>query len=234
MKLLLVEDDSDIAQMIADGLAEDRYTVEIASDGTRGYELARDGGYSLILLDVMLPGMDGWQICAALRSRRITTPILMLTARDAVPDRVKGLEAGADDYLPKPFDFTELRARIRSLLRRDKVHKARGIRIGDLEIDTVLRRVLRAGQEILLTPREYALLEALALREGQTLSRETLQQLAWDDEEIYSNAIDVRMAALRKKIDPAGTPVKLIHTVHGIGYVLRRPPEDDQPGGAAS
>lgn len=228
MKLLVVEDDDAIARMIADGLEEDRHAVDIASDGTTGLRMAREGSYALILLDVMLPGRDGWQVCRELRLRRITTPILMLTARDAVPDRVKGLEAGADDYLPKPFDFTELRARVHALLRRDKVHKARVVHIADLEIDTVLRRVARAGREILLTPREYALLEALVLHEGQTLTRENLQHLAWDDEEIYSNVVDVRMGALRKKIDPADATVKLIYTVHGIGYVLRRPPESGE------
>ena len=225
MKLLLIEDDEAIAQMIADGLEEDRFSIDIAHDGGVGYEWARTRQYALILLDLMLPGMDGLRICAALREHQVATPILMLTARDAVQDRVRGLEAGADDYLPKPFHFSELRARVHALLRRDRVHKTRVIRIADLEIDTHQRRVARAGREVLLTPREYALLEALAQHEGQVLTREVIQERIWMDEESYSNTVDVRIGALRKKID-ADHAVKLIQTVHGIGYVLKRPAEE--------
>jgi DNA-binding response OmpR family regulator len=225
MRILLVEDDEDIARMIAGGLEEDRHVVEVVHDGKAGYDWASSGIYSLILLDVMLPGMDGWEICQALRNKRVTTPILMLTARDGVPDRVRGLDLGADDYLPKPFHFTELRARVQSLLRRDRVHKSRVIRIADLEIDTRLRQVFRASREILLTPREYALLEALATHEGQVLTREVIQERVWMDDDSYSNTVDVRIGALRKKID-ADHPVKLIQTVHGIGYALRTPPEE--------
>ena len=225
MKLLLIEDDEAIARMIADGLEEDHFSVDVAHDGAEGYDRARTKSYALILLDLMLPGMDGLHICEALRERQISTPILMLTARDAVQDRVLGLQTGADDYLPKPFHFAELKARVHALLRRDRVHKTRVVRIADLEIDTHLRRVLRAGREVLLTPREYALIEALALHEGQVLTREVIQERIWMDEDSYSNTVDVRIGALRKKID-ADHPVKLIQTVHGLGYVLKRPAEE--------
>src|SRR5262249_4782842 len=160
-------------------------------------------------------------VCEELRARRCRTPILMLTARGAVAERVRGLELGADDYLPKPFDFTELLARVQALVRRDRVHKTRVIRIADLEIDTGLRRVMRAGQEIGLSPREYLLLEALASREGQPLTREMIQERVWMDEESYSNTVDVYIGLLRKKID-ADHDVRLIQTVRGLGYVLRR------------
>jgi DNA-binding response OmpR family regulator len=230
MRLLLVEDDEAIAQMIAGGLEEDHHTVDVVHDGREGYEQAQMRTYALILLDVMLPGMDGWQVCEALRSAGDNTPVLMLTARDAVSDRVRGLEMGADDYLPKPFHFAELRARVGALLRRDRVHKSRVIRIDDLEIDTRLRRVTRAGREVLLTPREFVLLEALATHEGQVLTREVIQERIWMDEDSFSNTVDVRIGGLRKKID-ADHPVKLIQTVHGLGYSLKRPPESKPPEG---
>jgi two-component system copper resistance phosphate regulon response regulator CusR len=222
MKILLIEDEPGIAAVIKQGLEEARYAVDVAEDGAAGLELALDGSYALIILDLMLPRMDGWQVCQRLRSRRNPVPILMLTARDAVDDRVRGLEMGADDYLPKPFAFRELQARVLALLRRDRVHKGRTIRIHDLEIDTGARRVTRAGQEITLTQREYRLLEALAAREGQTLSREMIQQVVWQDDESYSNTVDVHIWALRKKID-AGHEVKLIRTVHGRGYMMNEP-----------
>jgi DNA-binding response OmpR family regulator len=211
-----------ILLMIAIGLEEDHHMVDVALDGNSGYAKALSSQYALIILDLMLPGMDGMEICEALRAGRHRTPILMLTARDAVRDRVRGLEAGADDYLAKPFVFAELRARVNALLRRDRVHKSRVIRIEDLEIDTGLRQVKRGDREVLLTPREYTLLEALASHEGQVLTRETIQEHVWMDEESYSNTVDVRVGGLRRKID-SGHAVKLIQTVHGIGYSLRRP-----------
>jgi two-component system copper resistance phosphate regulon response regulator CusR len=150
----------------------------------------------------------------------------MLTARDTITDKVRGLDAGADDYLPKPFDFQELMARVRALLRRDKMHRTRVIHVGDLEIDTGQRRVLRAGKEIALTNREYDLLEALAANEGKILTRDAIQERVWMNEEAFSNTVNVYIGMLRKKID-VNHDVKLIHTVHGVGYTLRMPREDD-------
>lgn len=218
--MLLVEDDAAIAQVVRQGLEENKFQVDVAGDGAKGLELALSATYSALLLDVMLPKVDGFTLCRELRARKVRVPILMLTARDAVSDRVKGLDIGADDYLPKPFDFDELLARVRALVRRDKVNKSRVIRAGDLEIDTGSHIVKRAGKEIQLTRREYTLLEALAAREGQVLTRELIQERVWMDEESYSNTVDVYIGSLRKKVD-AGHEVKLIHTVHGLGYTLR-------------
>jgi len=228
MRILLIEDEELLGSVVREGLEADHHTVEWVQDGTAGLELARRGGYDLLVLDLMLPGTDGWSICEALRRRRDTTPILMLTARGEVEDRVRGLEIGADDYLPKPFDFQELRARVRALLRRDKVQKSSVLRISDLVIDTRTRRVQRAGQEILLTPREYDLLEALAAREGEVLTRELIQERVWNDPSSYSNTVEVHIRALRRKID-ADHPVRLIHTVHRYGYMLRGPEEEQAP-----
>lgn len=222
MKILLIEDDAAIAGMIRRGLEDARYDVDYAPDGAAGLQNEREYRYNLIVLDVMLPRRDGWEVCAALRAERDTTPILMLTARDAVDDRVRGLELGADDYLPKPFDFKEFLARVRALLRRDRVHRVRIIRVGDLEIDTAQRRVTRAGAEIGLSHREYELLEALAARESQVLSREAIQERVWMNADSSPNTVDVYIGMLRKKVD-AGHPIKLIQTVHGAGYTLRAP-----------
>jgi two-component system copper resistance phosphate regulon response regulator CusR len=223
VKILLIEDDETIGAAIQQGLEEARYVVDWARDGERGLALASGNLYVLLVLDLMLPGRDGWSICRALRARRDTTPLLMLTARDAVEDRVRGLEMGADDYLSKPFDFAELLARVRALLRRDAIHKGRVIEIADLQIDTKQRRVLRGGQEIPLTAREYSLLEALAAREGQVLTRDVILENVWMNEESLPNTVDVYVGMLRKKID-AGRDAKLIRTVHGLGYSLRSSP----------
>ncbi len=227
MKVLLVEDEPGIASMIKRGLEEARYSVDVATDGQTGLDMASLNLYGLVILDLMLPKIDGLRVCSELRAQRIRTPILMLTARDTVDDRVRGLDGGADDYLPKPFDFKELLARIRALLRRDKVHHTRTIRIGDLEIDTAQRRVTRAGVEIGLSHREYELLEALAAHESQVLTREAIQERIWMDEESYSNTVDVYIGMLRKKID-AVHPVKLIQTVRGSGYTLRLPEGEER------
>ena len=222
MKILLIEDEAGIASLITRGLENAGYDVERVADGEAGLTQALDHTYGLLILDLMLPKRDGWQVCEELRARGRTVPILMLTARDAVDDRVRGLETGADDYLPKPFDFRELLARVQALLRRDRVHRARRIRVADLEIDTAQRRVMRAGAEIGLSHREYELLEALASHESQVLTREVIQERIWMDEDSYSNTVDVYIGMLRKKID-AGHDVKLIQTVRGTGYTLRGP-----------
>ena len=224
MKILVIEDDEGIARLMRRGLERAGYTVDTAADGAQGLELALDRTHGLILLDVMLPKLDGWQVCTALRERRVTAPVLMLTARDAVTDRVRGLDLGADDYLPKPFEFPELLARVRALLRRDKVHRTRVIRVHDLVIDTAQRRVTRAGADIALSRREYDLLEALAGHQGQVLTREVIQERVWADDESYSNTVDVYIGLLRKKVDGGGG-AKLIQTVRGLGYALRAPDE---------
>jgi two-component system copper resistance phosphate regulon response regulator CusR len=231
VRLLLVEDEAAIACRTRESLEEARYTVDWARDGVEALALAREREYAVIILDLMLPGLDGWEVCRTLRRRLDGTPILMLTARGALEDRIRGFEIGADDYLPKPFALPELRVRIRALIRRAAVHRTRFIRIADLEIDTEGLRVSRAGREIPLTPREYTLLEALARNEGRVLSREYIQERVWNDDESYSNTIAVRIRQLRQKVDD-GHPFRLIHTVYGQGYVLRAPaPEDDHPAG---
>jgi two-component system copper resistance phosphate regulon response regulator CusR len=228
MRILLIEDERPIAAVVKRGLEGARFAVDTAEDGETGLRMALGGDYALIVLDLMLPKRDGWSVCETLRARKVTTPILMLTARDGVEEKVRGLETGADDYLPKPFDFNELLARVRALVRRDKVHKARHIRVADLEIDTAAARVKRSGQEIHLTRREYTLLEALAANEGRVLTRDAILDRVWMDEESYSNTVDVHIGLLRKKID-AGHDVKLIHTVHGVGYSLRGPETEAPP-----
>jgi two-component system copper resistance phosphate regulon response regulator CusR len=227
MRVLLVEDEPLIAAAVKQGLEEDHLIVDVAHDGTTGLRMAGDRAYSLFLLDLMLPGTDGWTICRDLRARRDTTPILMLTARDAVTDRVQGLTMGADDYLTKPFDMRELKARVRALLRRGEVHKTPVINVADLSIDSATRTVTRAGKKVTLTGREFTLLEALARNEGRVLTREVILERVWMDEESYSNTVEVYIRTLRKKIDDEH-PVKLIHTVRGSGYTLRRPDPVDR------
>ena len=226
MRVLLIEDEPGIVSVVRRGLEQAHYVVDVEIDGKRGLETAISESYAVIIMDLMLPGMDGWAICEELRDRSVRTPILMLTARGTVEDRVRGLELGADDYLPKPFEFSELLARVRALVRRDRVHKSRNFKVSDLEIDTAERRVTRGGEEIHLTHREYELLEALASHEGQVLSRETILERVWMDEDSFSNTVDVYIGLLRKKID-ADHPQKLIQTVRGAGYAIRRPERGD-------
>jgi DNA-binding response OmpR family regulator len=221
MKILLIEDDEPIAEAVKHGLEDAHYSVDVAYDGDEGFRLAKEDSYGLLIVDIMLPGMDGISLTGALRRRKMQIPILMLTARDTLDDRVRGLETGADDYLSKPFEFPELLARVRALLRRDKVHKTRVVTVDDLEVDTGIRRVTRGGHEILLSPREYTLLEALVVREGVAVSREFIQENVWMDDESYSNTVDVCIGQLRKKVD-SGQEVKLIQTVHGLGYMVKR------------
>lgn len=222
MRVLLVEDDAVIADQIAAALRREGFQVDVAGDGDRAIDLAILKTYGLLVLDVMLPGRDGWSVCRTARKMGIDAPILMLTARDAVEDRVKGLEGGADDYLVKPFDVRELLARIHALLRRDAVHRTGAIEIDDLVIDAKAHTVRRGGHALNLTPREFSLLEALARNEGRTLTREVILESVWGAEDSLDNTVNFHITSLRKKVD---TPdrTKLIHTVHGLGYVLRRP-----------
>lgn len=220
VRLLLIEDEDVLGALIKEGLETSFYQVIWVRDGLSALERTREEDFAVILLDVMLPGVDGWTICRRLRDRRNATPILMLTARDSVEDRVKGLEMGADDYLPKPFEFKELRARVRALLRRERIHRSSVIRIADLEIDTLARRVTVAGRDISLTAREYVLLETLAAYEGQMFSQERILSRVWGDETLTANTVEVYISTLRKKID-SGREQKLIQTVRGFGYTLR-------------
>lgn len=220
MKILLVEDEKALASAVVRVLSDAGWRLTWEGDGKKGYEAALNDDFDLVILDVMLPNKSGWDILSDLRMARKTMPIMMLTALEETEDKVKGLELGADDYLPKPFEVPELVARVKAMLRRDKVNKSIVTRIADLEIDRKSRCVTRGGRMIALTRREYDLLEALASNEGRVLSRETIQERVWTDEESYSNTVDVFIGTLRKKID---TPFeqKLIHTVHGFGYVLK-------------
>ncbi len=233
MHILLVEDDEAMAQVIIWGLEAERHVIDWQQDGLSGLKAVRDNDYALIILDVMLPGMDGLQLCERLRRQRCVTPVLMLTARGTTEDRIEGLNIGADDYLPKPFDFNELIARVRALLRRGMVNRTSIIKIADLEIDTIARRVKRGGADIPLSRREYDLLVALALQEGRVLTREVIQDRIWVDASSYSNTVDVKIVMLRKKIDTPGT-TPLIHTVRGLGYMLRSTDSGEEPAGADS
>ena len=227
-RVLIIEDELPMRTALADVLSTEGYRVLSASDGESGLRRALEDKPDLILLDIMMPKLDGFTVCSELRRLGSAAPVLILTAKGFVEDRVAGLDAGADDYLVKPFSTQELLARVRALLRRDWIHKTRIIRIADLEIDTVLRRVVRASQVVSLTNREYTLLEALASREGQALPRGLIQKRVWMDEESYSNTVDVHVRALRKKID-AGCDVKLIHSVYGLGYMVKGPDSEDDP-----
>ncbi len=220
MKILLVEDERPLATAVVRVLTDAGWVLTWESDGKKGYETALHEDFDLIILDVMLPNKNGWSILSDLRLNKRLMPIMMLTALEETDDKVKGFELGADDYLPKPFEVPELVARVKAMLRRDKINKSIVTRISDLEIDRKNRSVTRAGKLISLTRREYDLLEALASNEGRVLSRETIQERVWTDEDSYSNTVDVFIGTLRKKID-APFDHKLIHTVHGFGYVLK-------------
>lgn len=220
MRVLLVEDDVRIAGFVAKGLRENTYAVDIASDGEDALYQASINDYDIIILDVMLPRKDGFAVCGELRKDGLKTPILMLTARDAVDDRISGLDCGVDDYLIKPFDFKELLARIRSLLRRKGEIRPPRIIVADLEIDTIAHRVWRAGREISLTAKEYALLEYLAREQSKVVGRAEIAEHVWDENfDAFSNLIEVYIKRLRLKIDD-GLDAKLIHTRRGAGYIL--------------
>jgi len=222
MHILVVEDDPRIAAFVTRGLEESGYTATVAHDGEDGFLAARYNDYDLIVLDLMLPKMDGIEVARKLRAAGKATPMLMLTARDTERDKIRGLDVGADDYLTKPFAFGEFLARVRALLRRDTLTRASIMRIDDLELDTVARQVRRGGRDVALSAREYALLEYLVHHAGQILTREQLAEHVWSDAEVESNVIDVYVRYLRQKVDaPFGQP--LIHTVRGVGYTLRAP-----------
>jgi heavy metal response regulator len=220
MRILVVEDERRIAAFIKQGLEEERYAVDVVYDGEEALDWADAADYDLIVLDVLLPKKDGIEVCRELRAQGDKVPILMLTARDAIEDRVRGLDSGADDYLVKPFAFQELLARIRALLRRSGETKTPRLQVGDLVLDTVLHQATRGGQVIELTAREYALLEFLMRHPGQVLSRTQILEHVWDyDFFSTSNVVDVYISYLRRKVDK-GFEVKLIQTVRGAGYKI--------------
>jgi two-component system, OmpR family, copper resistance phosphate regulon response regulator CusR len=220
LRVLLVEDEQGAAKMLAKGLREESYAVDVAVDGEKALEQAYLNDYDLIILDVMLPGKDGFEVCRELRAAGSAVPILMLTARDAVEDRIEGLNTGADDYLAKPFDFDELLARARALLRRVPALLPEIITVADLAINTRARQVSRAGRVIDLTAKEYALLEYLARRANETISRTDIAEHVWDEHyDPFSKVIEVFIQRLRRKIDDEHL-VKLIRTRRGEGYML--------------
>jgi heavy metal response regulator len=220
MRILVVEDERRITAFIKRGLEEERYAVDVAYDGEEALDWAAVANYDLIVLDVLLPKKDGIEVCRELRAQGNKVPILMLTARDAIEDRVQGLDSGADDYLVKPFAFQELLARIRALLRRSGEIKTPRLQVGDLVLDTLTHRSTRGGQVIELTAREYALLEFLMRHPGQVLSRTQISEHVWNyDFFTTSNVVDVYIRYLRRKIDK-GFEIKLLQTVRGVGYKI--------------
>ncbi len=224
MKLLIVEDESKIGDYLRQGLSEAGFTVDLARNGLDGHHLAMTEEFDLLILDVMLPDIDGWKILKSLRESGKHVPVLFLTARDSVDDRVKGLELGADDYLVKPFAFSELLARVRTLLRRGTAPtNETKLTVADLELDLMGRRVTRAGKHIQLTAKEFALLELLVRRQGEVLPRSLIASQVWDmNFDSDTNVIDVAIRRLRAKIDENFEP-KLIHTRRGMGYMLDNP-----------
>ncbi len=225
MRVLLVEDEPRVANFVARGLREQSYAVDIAADGTGALYQAAVNDYDLVILDIMLPVKDGYAVCRELRASGFRAPILMLTARDAVDDRVAGLDCGADDYLAKPFDFKELLARIRALLRRGPALRPQTLQVADLSIDTARHAVVRAGKSVSLTAKEYGLLEFLVVNEDRVVNRDQIAQHVWDDAfDPLSNIIDVYIKRLRAKLD-SGQARRLIHTRRGEGYILTAQPE---------
>jgi len=223
VRILVVEDESKLAAAITEGLRADQYSVQSVRSGEEGFYLAATEAFDLLIFDVMLPGRDGLEIVSALRQKGLTTPVLLLTAKDAVEDRVRGLDSGADDYLVKPFAFPELLARVRALLRRGRAELPARLRLADLEMDVKLREVERAGKPMELTAREFDLLEYLLRNQSRVVSREMLTRDVWKETARHTpldNVIDVHIARLRRKLDDP-FPAKLLHTVRGVGFVLR-------------
>lgn len=229
MRILVVEDEEKLAASLKEGLEADSYTVTVAHSGEEGFYLVHTQPFDLIILDVLLPGRNGFEILATMRERGLATPVLLLTAKDAVEDRVQGLDTGADDYLVKPFAFPELLARIRALLRRGQTETPAKLKLSDLELDIAARSVIRAGQPLELTAREFDLLEYLLIHQGRVVSREMLARDIWKETGRHTpidNVIDVHVARLRRKVDERFDR-KLVHTVRGVGFVLR---EEDGGG----
>lgn len=223
MKILIVEDEPKTGDYLRKGLLEAGFVADLARDGLDGLHLAQNGDYDLIVLDVMLPSLDGWGVLQTVRRGGLETPVIFLTARDRVEDKVRGLELGADDYLVKPFAFSEFLARVRTLLRRGKSQDPQILRAADLEMDLLRRRVSRANVRIDLTAKEFALLELLLRRQGQVLPRSLIASQVWDmNFDSDTNVIDVAVRRLRAKVDEPFDP-KLIRTVRGMGYVLEIP-----------
>ena len=220
MRVLIVEDEAKTAAYLAKGLREHGFVADVADDGRDGLQRAQTETYDIAILDVMLPGRDGWSVLQELRSSGNALPVLFLTARDSVSDRVRGLELGADDYLVKPFAFSELLARIRTVLRRGSSRQPDRLCVGDLELEVVRRKVLRADQKLELSPKEFGLLSLLMRRTGEVLSRTLIAEQVWDmNFDSDTNVVDVHIRRLRAKVDDPFDR-KLIHTVRGVGYVL--------------
>jgi heavy metal response regulator len=223
MRILVVEDDQDLGEFIQKGLREERYAVDLATNGEEAFEFAESNPYDLFIVDVMLPKMDGLTLCRRLRTGGHATPILLLTARDSVEDKVSGFDAGADHYLTKPFAFVELLARVRALLRRGGPQQVSRLKVCDLELDPASRRVWRGGMEIILTNKEYALLEFLLRNKNRVLTRTAIIQHVWDlNYDPMTNIVDAHIRALRAKMDRDFSPA-LITTVRGAGYMLAEP-----------
>jgi heavy metal response regulator len=230
--MLLVEDDPRIARFVSQGLREQAYAVDVTADGEDALYKASINDYDAVILDVMIPGRDGFEVCRELRAAGSSVPVIMLTARDAIQDRITGLDTGADDYLTKPFEVAELLARLRALLRRGHVVRPASIHIADLVIDTQAHRVTRGGRLIELTAKEYALLEYLAREQGRVLGRAEIAEHVWDENfDSFSNLIEVNINRLRRKMDD-GFATALIHTRRGEGYMLAAPENLEETGGA--
>lgn len=224
MRILIVEDELRLAEVIKKGLEEDGFAVDQAHDGEEGLYLAGSEEYDLILLDVMLPKIDGVTLCKQLRDKNIQTPVLMLTAKTTLEDKVAGLDSGADDYLAKPFAFLELRSRIHALIRRSNGSASSVLKIADLELDPLKHTCIRNKNNISLTPKEFAILEFLLRHPNEVITRTMITEHVWDyNFDGMSNIVDVFMASLRKKID-SGSSIKLIHTIHGVGYKISAKP----------
>ena len=221
MRILIVEDEKKIAGFIKRGRKEENYAVDAAFDGPEGLRMAEENPYDLVILDVMLPGMNGLALCAKLRARGFTTPIMMLTAKDLVEDKVRGLDSGANDYLTKPFAFEELLARVRALLRKTPDQPSTTLKADDLDLNLLTHKAFRAGRELVLSAKEFSLLEYLVRNQGAIVTRTMISEHVWDiNFDTATNVIDVYINYLRRKIDD-GRARKLIHTVRGKGYILK-------------